>query len=134
MKTLPLNKFRLLPLFKEKFRITEDTVVAYDGNIYSNKPLYPDVLVHEKVHLAQQKKYGLSYFVKQYLNDKDFRLKVELEAYKAQLDSIKDELLREAVRKDSIIGLASGLYGKITEEEAEAMLPKPRKLDVNKLV
>lgn len=100
----PLNKFRRLKEFAKIFRVDENTVIAYDGNIYSNKPLYPDVLVHEKVHLKQQKEHGLLNFTEKYLNNKAFRLQMEKEAYKKQLESIKDEELREAVRKDAIIG------------------------------
>ena len=137
IKILPLNKFRRLKEFSKVFKINDETVIAYDGNIYSNKPLYPDVLIHEKVHLAQQKKYGLLNFTNKYLNNKKFRLQMEAEAYKAQLESIQDEGLREAVRKDIIIGLCGGLYGKISMKQAEELLPqkKPKNtLDVNKLI
>lgn len=131
----PLNKFRRLKEFSKVFKIDENTVIAYDGNIYSNKPLYPDVLEHEKVHLKQQKKYGLLNFTDKYLNNRAFRLEMEAEAYKVQLESIKDEELREAVRKDAIIGLCSGLYGKMSMTQAEKLLPKEtKKLDVNKLI
>ncbi len=137
MEIKPLNKFRRLKEFSKFFKINKDTVIAYDNVIYSNRELYPDVLEHEKVHLKQQKKYGLDTFTKKYLNDKKFRLEMEAEAYKIQLESIADKGLREAVRKDIIIGLCSGLYGKIDKEEAEAMLPKEKeekKLDVSKLI
>jgi hypothetical protein len=131
----PLNKFRRLKEFSKVFKINEDTVIAYDGNIYSNKPLHPDVLEHEKVHLRQQKEHGLLNFTDKYLNNRTFRLEMEAEAYKVQLESIKDEGLREAVRKDIIIGLCSGLYGKMSKKEAEKLLPQqPKKLDVHKLV
>src|SRR5574343_502372 len=131
----PLNKFRRLKEFSKVFKIDENTVIAYDGNIYSNKPLYPDVLEHDKVNFKQQKKYGLLNFTNKYLNNRAFRLEMEAEAYKVQLESIKDEELREAVRKDAIIGLCSGLYGKMSKKEAEKLLPnKAKKLDVHKLV
>jgi len=137
MEIKPLNKFRRLKEFSKFFKINKDTVIAYDNTIYSNHELYPDVLEHEKVHLKQQKKYGLDTFTKKYLNDKKFRIECEKEAYIRQLESIEDKDLREAVRKDCIIGLTSGLYGKITEREAEAMLPKEKeekKLDISKLI
>ena len=135
IKILPLNKFRRLKEFSKVFKINEDTVIAYDGNIYANKILYPDVLEHEKVHLKQQKEHGLLNFTDKYINNRAFRLQMEAEAYKVQLESIDDLELREAVRKDIIIGLMSGLYGKMSKKEAEKLLPKePKKLDVNKLV
>lgn len=135
IKILPLNKFRLLKDFSKHFKITEETVITYNGIIYSNKDLYPDVLEHEKVHIKQQNKHGLKNFIDKYLNDKSFRLEVEKEAYITQLQSIKDEGLREAVRLDCIVALISGLYGKISKREAEAMLFKEKEgLDVNKLI
>lgn len=134
MKILPLKKFRRLKEFSKVFKIDENTVIAYDNQIYSNKPLYPDVLVHEQVHLKQQKKYGLAYFTKKYLNDRKFRLQIEIEAYKIQLKSIQDPQLREAVRLDAIDNLISGLYGKVSKKEAERLLPQERKLNVEKLI
>ena len=135
MKILPLNKFRLLKEYSKIFKIDENTIIAYANIIYSNKPLHPDVLTHEKVHLDQQKKHGLENFTNKYLNDKKFRLEVEKEAYLKQLDSIKDEGLKEAVQKDIIKGLTSGLYGKLTEKQARNLLGiEEPKLDVNKLI
>lgn len=135
MVIYPLNKFRRLKEFSKVFKIDENTVIAYDGRIYSNNNLYPDVLVHEMEHLRQQKEHGLLNFTDKYLNNRAFRLQAEAEAYKVQLESIKDLDLREAVRKDIIIGLCSGLYGKMSKKEAEKLLPKePKKLDVHKLV
>lgn len=135
MKILPLNKFRRLKEFSKYFKIDENTVIAYDNQIYSNKELYPDVLVHELVHLNQQKKYGLNTFTKRYLNDKKFRLEMEKEAYIKQIKSIEDEGLKQAVIKDIITGLTSGLYGKITEKEAIKLLGLTRKgLNVNNLI
>lgn len=133
----PLNKFRLLKTWSKLFKITEDTVIAYGNCIYTNKDLHKDVLVHELVHLEQQKKYGLSTFTKKYLTDKNFRLQVEKEAYIAQLNSIKENGLRKAVLEDCVEALTSGLYGTISELEARALItPKIKKstLDVNKLI
>lgn len=135
MVIYPLNKFRRLKEFSKVFKIDENTVIAYDGKIYSNNNLYPDVLVHEMEHLRQQKEHGLLNFTDKYLNNRAFRLEMEAEAYKKQLESIEYLELREAVRKDIIIGLMSGLYGKMSKKEAEKLLPKEhKKLDVNKLV
>lgn len=135
MKILPLKKFRRLKEFSKLFPINNDTVIAYDNCIYSNKELYPDVLVHELEHIRQQKEYGLNTFTKKYLNDKKFRLEMEKQAYIKQINSIDDKGLKEAVIKDIIIGLTSGLYGKITEKQAKELLGiKESKLDVNKLL
>lgn len=135
MEVKPLKQFRRLKEFSKFFKINKDTIIAYDNVIYADQKLYPDVIAHEKVHFKQQKQYGLETFTKKYLNDKKFRLEMEKEAYKVQLESIEDKDLREAVRKDCIIGLTSGLYGKISKQEAESMLPKEKgKIDVTKLI
>ncbi len=137
MEIKPLNKFRRLKEFSKFFKIEKDTVIAYDNIIYADIKLYPDVIEHEKVHFKQQKEHGLATFTKKYLNDKEFRLEMEKEAYSRQLESIKDKDLREAVRKDCINGLCSGLYGSVSKQQAEKMLPKEeevKKLDVSKLI
>lgn len=122
IKILPLNKFRRLKEFAQHFRITEETVIAYDNCIYSNKTLPPDILEHEKYHLKRQKEIGLNTFIKKYLNDRQFRLKEEADAYKIQLESIIDKGLKQAVKKDILNNLTSGLYGKVTMEEAKQLL------------
>ncbi len=136
IKTLPLNKFRRLKEFSKYFKIDNDTVIAYIDTIYSNHILPPDVLVHELVHIEQQKKHGITTFTKRYLNDKKFRLEMEKEAYIKQLNSIQDVGLREAVLKDVINALTSGLYGNVTYKEAEKLLgiKKENKIDVSKLI
>lgn len=137
VKILPLNRFRLLKQWSKLFPITEDTVIAYAGVIYSNRNLPKDVLLHELVHLDQQKRIGLTTFTKKYLNDKKFRLEMEVAAFKVQLASIEDEGLRNAVLEDCINGLTSGLYGTVSENEARKMITpkvKESKFDVNKLI
>lgn len=135
LKILPQNKFRLLKEYKKHLpNIDEKTIFAFDNIIYSNYNLPEDLIIHEQTHFKQQKEYGLTTWVKRYLNEKDFRLEMERQAYKVQLDSIKDKGLREAVTKDSINALCSGLYGKVSKEQAEEILGIKRKLDVNKLI
>ena len=118
IQTQPLNKCRILPELRKHFKVEDNAVIAWDNVIYCNKELHPDVLIHEQVHLKQQKEIGIITYKKKYINDKDFRLEMERQAYKAQLDSIENKELKEAVREDCIINLTSGLYGKITKEEA----------------
>ena len=129
MQILPLNKFRLLKQYKQHFPVNDKTVFAYNDIIYSNYTLPPDLIVHEQTHFKQQKKYGLLNWVKRYLNDKNFRLEMEKEAYISQLESIEEKGLREAVKKDCITALSSGLYGKISKERAEKLLQDKDKLE-----
>lgn len=131
---LPQNQFRLLKKYKQYFKITDDTVFAYNKIIYSNNQLPPDVIKHEQEHFKQQEKYGLTNWVNRYLNEKSFRLEMEKSAYLVQLSSIKDQGLREAVRKDSINALCSGLYGNVSKEKAESLLKEKKVNEVDKLI
>ncbi len=61
-------------------------VFAYNGTIYCNEPdrISPDLMAHEETHLEQQKLYGADAWWLAYLNDPQFRLSQELEAYRNQ--------------------------------------------------
>lgn len=121
----PQSEFPLLKRYQEKFPINEFTIFAYNGDIYCNYPLPPDLIIHEETHLKQQEKYGLDTWVDYYLKDDDFRLKMELEAYRKQLASIKDRELRFHVKQDCIDSLTSSLYGNLlSKEEAKKLLDK----------
>jgi len=119
----PQSEFPLLERYKEKFNVTHNTIFAYDNVIYSNNELPHDLVIHENTHFKQQEKYGLDNWVEQYLNDNFFRLKMEVEAYRKQLESIKDRNFRSRIRQESVSHLASDLYGNIvTVEEAQNLL------------
>lgn len=119
----PQIQFPLLDRYKEVFKVTDRTIFAYNGIIYSDYTLPPDLIIHEQTHFKQQEKFGLDTWVERYLTNESFRLEMEIEAYKNQLKSIKDKNLRFAVRMDSVDALTSGLYGSIiTREEANQLL------------
>lgn len=121
---LKQSVFPLLEEYKKFFDITEDTIFAYDGNIYTNNELPNHLIIHETEHLLQQEMYGLQQWVDSYLNDKSFRLLMEIEAYKAQLASIKDRNARNSVLLESARNLASPLYGNIISYEEALKLLK----------
>ena len=132
---LPQKQFRLLSEYKKHLpNINDNTIFAYNKIIYSNNDLPADLVVHEQEHFKQQEKYGLKNWVKRYLNEKSFRLEMERQAYKIQLESIKDKGLREAVKKDCINALCSGLYGNISKEQAEKLFETRVKNKVDSLV
>ncbi len=110
-------EFPLLEQYQKIFNINEFTIFAYDDSIYCNYPLPPDLIVHEKTHLKQQKKVGLDEWVRLFLTNEEFRLKQEVEAYLNQLDSIKDRELRLRIRMESAQNLSSSLYGSIINYE-----------------
>lgn len=109
--------------YRKVFPVTDGTIFAYNNSIYTNYVLTKDLIVHEEAHLKRQNKIGLEKWVDQYLEDEDFRLKEEVIAYKAQLESIKDREHRNKVRIESIKTLTGGLYGlPLTKEEAFKLL------------
>jgi hypothetical protein len=107
----PQSEFPLLERYKKYFPIHDNVIFAYGEYIYTNYPLTPDLLIHEKTHLAQQKHYGLDIWVDKYLNNVEFRAKMEEEAYRKQLNSIKDREHRNKIKLQTLSTLASGLYG-----------------------
>ena len=119
----PQDEFPLLEEYRKVFPITDRTIFAYDHDIYTNYDLPPDLIVHEEQHHKQQDEYGLNYWIANYLNDVNFRLDMEIDAYRKQLRSIKDRNFRYKIMLESVIHLASGLYGNIiTREEATKRL------------
>lgn len=121
----PQNEFPLLEEYAQVFPITDRTIFAYDHKIYCNYKLPLDLVVHEMTHHQQQDKYGLVYWVQEYLTDDNFRLEMEIEAYNNQLKSIKDRNFRFKVREECIKHLSSDLYGNIiSREQARELLWK----------
>lgn len=119
----PQSEFPLLEEYRKVFDITDRTIFAYDNKIYANDELTPDLIVHEFTHWRQQNEIGLDKWVELYLTDNNFRLKMELEAYKKQLDSIKNREYRNKIRIESATNLSSQLYGNIiSKEEAYTLL------------
>lgn len=71
------------------FRTRAEIVSTYNGIIYNPRgiELSPSVIAHEKVHATQQTKHlgGPRAYLERYITDDQFRLKVEVEAYRAEL-------------------------------------------------
>ena len=109
---------------------TKANVYCYGNTIYNpNKlKLEPHIIVHEKVHSEQQRRIGIDYWWMRYLDDKNFRLENELEAYAIQYKYVKD-LFKDAIAKlfltDISEVLASETYGNIlTIHQAETKIRK----------
>jgi len=111
------KEFPNLELFKKHFAVTDRTIFAWDDSIYCNYNLSPDLIIHEQTHLKQQKKYGLDVWLERYIDDEEFRLKMELQAYRKQLMSIKDREKRNRVRMQVAKDLSSDLYNNIISYE-----------------
>jgi len=79
-------------LLVDTFNPPSTTVFVYGDTIYnpSGDEIPPDVVVHEEVHMRQQREYAspdMWYAI--YIHDKDFRLTQEVEAYAVQYQFLK---------------------------------------------
>ncbi len=123
MQIKPQDEFPHLDKFKERFDVSDKTLFAWDNVIYSHYPVSSDLIIHESTHHRQQDKYGLEEWLKYYLEDDKFRLKMEIEAYRNQLESIKDRNQRAKLRIEVSKHISSKLYGEIISlEEALRVL------------
>lgn len=119
----PTVDFPFLVEYKKKFEITDKTIFACFPDIYTNYPLTPDLLIHEMVHLQQQERDGLVEWVHDFLEYPQKRLEYELEAYRKQINSIKDRNEKVKLRFKCAEQLSSKLYDlNITNEEALNLL------------
>lgn len=99
--------------YKEKFPDLEKSqpLFAWKNQIYNpfKAKITPDLIVHEKVHFKQQGNYPEEWLDK-YLEDPQFRLEQEVEAYSAQYKYCK-ELLPAKWSRKFLEGFARSLSG-----------------------
>lgn len=114
---------------KDKFDIDWERgiIITYGQDIYCKYDLHPAKIVHELTHVKQQEGVGAERWYLNYINDKEFRLKQELEAYKNEIDfykdTIKDRNQRFNLIRSVYLDISSGIYGNmITYEEAKQKL------------
>lgn len=97
----------------------KDIIITYGTTIHTQCKLTQDLLVHESIHIEQQKKFsgGPSAWWDRYLADKDFRLSQELEAYKAQYyflkQQVKDRNKLAKYRWAIACHLSGSMYGRM---------------------
>lgn len=118
IKIRPQSEFPYIEQYRERFPINADTVFVYIDTIYTNIDELPyDVFFHELKHLEQQEEYGPLNWLNFYWKSPKFRLDQELEAYRYQLDKVK-ELTNDRQEHFNILtecarNLSSELYGKL---------------------
>lgn len=109
-------------------RLMPGIIFAYGDRVYnpSGNELPDHVIVHESVHFEQQKESGPATWWARYLQDNEFRLSQEVEAYQAQyryLCATSDRGHRRRILKKIIHDLSGAMYGKmLTKKEAEALI------------
>lgn len=127
VRVLPTSDFPLLKKYTDKFALTlSEVAFPYDNKIYTDSTVTPEIVVHEKVHFAQQKEHGLDNWIEQYFENPQFRVNMEIEAYNAQLKYVVEHAPREAktfvanvVAGQMAKALSSPMYGNIfTYKEA----------------
>ena len=93
-------------------------IFAYNRHIYTKYPMPDYKEVHENTHLLQQTLIGSAdVWWEKYLEDKEFRLEQEIQAYKAEMryvkEYIKNREIVAQIRHQNAIDLSSEIYGKI---------------------
>ena len=111
----PQKEFPLMEEYRKHFEITDDTIFTLYPDIYANNKLTPDLIAHEMTHIRQQEKQGVKSWVDRYLSEPQFRITQELEAYRNQIQSIKDKNARYKCRIWASETLSSGLYGNVVD-------------------
>lgn len=114
----------------EKFHLDwklDNVIVTYGDVIYCQTELSDQKLIHETVHVKQQKDFGVDKWWQAYFDNPNFRLAQEEEAYKAEAEWIKlshlsrDEKYRRLRR--IALDLSGKIYGNIISyDEAIKML------------
>ena len=103
-------------ILKAGLKPRKTTVFAYGDILYnpSGVEIPPDILVHEEVHIRQQK--DNKDFLDKYLNDKEYRLRVEVEAFREQYKFVCEMLKDRNYRAKCLHSLAQELSGSVYGE------------------
>jgi len=114
---------------KKHFKINwkKGVIITYGDTVYCKWKIKEPKITHEKVHIKQQKEMGVEKWWDKYIKDKEFRLDQELEAYKAEVEWIKDNVkgfvLKDKMIAKVIMDLSSDMYGGIIKfNEAKELL------------
>lgn len=124
VKGRPPNYYDVVKVFRMAHWV--ETVFAYDPFIYvpSGKPLPPELVAHESVHVERQRIAGVEAWWERYLNDPLFRYHEELLAHRAEYKYLEANTTnrrgRRSVLKHVAKRLASPLYGRLISEKRVA--------------
>lgn len=124
VKDFPPNYDDICIVFRVRDR--KGVVFTYGDTIFSpdSLDLPRELVIHEQVHSDQQAKEPEAWWLK-YLDDDDFRLNQEVEAYRKQYDACADypRALRRRILRRLAADLASPMYGCIiSEAQAERLI------------
>lgn len=114
------------------FNPPHGVVIAYGDTIYAphlESELPGHLVIHEETHFAQQRAVGgPEAWWRRYIDDPQFRLEQELEAYRAQYASIA--ALPRAQRRELLAHICKSLAGRmygglVTKDQARALVTAP---------
>lgn len=96
---------------------TDGIIFVYDADIYCAYDIPKQKLVHENVHIEQQKSMGAEAWWKKYFEEEGFRLAQEVEAYRKEWDWVRGQDWPRFQKTRALIGmctdLASPIYGEL---------------------
>lgn len=110
-------------------RWDQGVIITYGGVVHTiSGKITPELEAHEQVHIDQQAGIDPDEWVERFISDIDFRLAVEIEAFRAQADYLRvahehyPELLNQKLHW-IYTSISSPLYGNvITYEEAKKLI------------
>lgn len=121
----PPNWPTLIKIFKGAINWDNGIIITWGDTYYSKKPVAPDLVAHETVHMNQQMQTegGPEKWWERYYMDPVFRLHQEVEAYRAQLAFYKNSLMNVSrperkfksrkAAESMAMALSSEIYGNI---------------------
>jgi hypothetical protein len=124
LTTKPPNWQRIADTFPVDWN---SIIIAYYPNIHCGVEVSNQKQAHEEIHLSRQRDLGVDLWWEYYLTNPSFRLNEELEAYKVEVEWVKENIATRNQRRfllDKIYSDLSGsVYGFICSyEEAKRML------------
>ncbi len=102
-------------------------IITYYPNVHCIAPLPPEKIIHEAVHIRQQKAIGVENWWHKFMVDSIFRLEQEIEAHREEARFIKKYIKDRNHANEFIIEIAKNLSGPIygnivTFQEAMKMI------------
>ena len=124
IRSAPPNYPEIIRVFPQATRQT--VIFAYAPNIYAphSRPVPPELIAHEKVHIARQEAAGVDRWWARYLVDPEFRYTEEVLAHRAEYRALcemnDNRHARRSALKSIAKKLAAPLYGNMVSV-AQAM-------------
>ncbi len=126
IKPLKGRKWKLIHIFFPEANL-ETMFLTFGRNIYCALDITKDLLVHERVHIVQQKNsylWAIWWWIR-YIKSPKFRYEQELEAYRAQYRYLckenKDRNMRNSVLREIATTLSGPMYNRLVSFEQAMM-------------